>query len=63
MAENASFEVPVVLSIKRWIIHEIVSLMLSELCLRAWCLNCLSVFCESTAATLTSPEIPFCVPV
>ena len=52
MAENASFEVTVVLSIKRWIIHEIVSLMLSELCLRAWCLNCLSVFCQSSQKRL-----------
>jgi hypothetical protein len=31
MAENASLEVTVVLSIKRWIIHEIVSLVSSGL--------------------------------
>ena len=42
MAENASFEVTVVLSIKRWIIHEIVSLMLSELCLRTTYPRCVA---------------------
>jgi len=42
MAENASLEVTVVLSIKRWIIHEIVSLMLLELCLRTTYPRCVA---------------------